>query len=246
MAFAPASMTLYALAGPTPPSTSIQGLTPASLHICLMAAIFSTWDSMNFWPPKPGFTDITRMRSTSESTYLRQSMGVPGLSTTPDLQPRSRICASVRCRWIVAAPSACTEMMSLPALAKSATRSSGSTIMRCVSSTLSVTGRRASTTSGPMVMLGTKRPSITSMWIHSAPALSTACTSSPSLAKLALRMDGDTMTLFLSQASTLALLHTCRWPRRAARRGSATRDGVDSIFAAIGEARGPAKVGGAC
>lgn len=105
--------------------------------------------------------------------------------------------------------SACTEMMSAPALAKSATRSSGSTIIcgaskkveagslgpaaarpgpgrprqlareartRWQSSTLSVTGRSAATTSGPMVMFGTNRPSITSMWIHSAPATSTAFT----------------------------------------------------------------------
>ena len=38
----------------------------------------------------------------------------------------------------------------------------------------SVALRTASTTSGPMVMLGTKRPSITSTWIQSAPAASTA------------------------------------------------------------------------
>jgi len=42
--------------------------------------------------------------------------------------------------------------------------------------TLSVTGRSASTTRGPIVMFGTKRPSMTSMWIHSAPASSTALT----------------------------------------------------------------------
>eukprot|EP00967_Tisochrysis_lutea_P157168 scaffold318336_cov12-Tisochrysis_lutea.AAC.2 len=37
------------------------------------------------------------------------------------------------------------------------------------SRTLSVTGRRASTMRGPMVMLGTKRPSMTSTCTHSAP-----------------------------------------------------------------------------
>lgn len=42
-------------------------------------------------------------------------------------------------------------------------------------------------TRGPMVMLGTKRPSMTSTWIQSQPALSIACTCSPSLEKLALR-----------------------------------------------------------
>ncbi len=137
---------------------------------------------------------------------------------------------TVRCRWMVDDCSACTLMMSAPALAKSATRSSGSTIIcaaaaftrhkarsqgdggaepsrrvcpgarraaarrprhpiasqvlfpwltRWQSRTLSVTGRSASTTRGPMVMLGTKRPSITSTWIQSAPATSTALTCTP-------------------------------------------------------------------
>ena len=40
----------------------------------------------------------------------------------------------------------------------------------------SVVGRMASTIKGPMVMLGTKRPSITSMWTQSAPATSMAFT----------------------------------------------------------------------
>src|SRR5262245_19321118 len=43
-------------------------------------------------------------------------------------------------------------------------------------------------------MLGTKCPSITSTWIQSAPADSTARTSSPSLAKSAERMDGAMMS----------------------------------------------------
>src|SRR5215813_2824611 len=43
-----------------------------------------------------------------------------------------------------------------------------------------------------MVMLGTKRPSITSTWIQSAPAASTARTSSPNRAKSADRTDGAT------------------------------------------------------
>src|SRR5215510_8008869 len=50
----------------------------------------------------------------------------------------------------------------------------------------------ACSTTGPMVMLGTKRPSITSTWIQSAPAASTARTSSPNRAKSADRTDGAT------------------------------------------------------
>lgn len=47
---------------------------------------------------------------------------------------------------------------------------------KCTSKGRSVTGRKASTTRGPMVMFGTKRPSITSTWIQSQPASSTAFT----------------------------------------------------------------------
>src|ERR1700744_6036527 len=45
-------------------------------------------------------------------------------------------------------------------------------------------------TSGPYEMLGTKCPSITSRWIQSAPAASTARTSSPSFEKSEARIDG--------------------------------------------------------
>src|ERR1700730_16496269 len=44
-----------------------------------------------------------------------------------------------------------------------------------------------------MVMLGTKRPSITSTWIQSAPAVSTARTSSPNRAKSADKTEGAMM-----------------------------------------------------
>src|SRR5437899_1743406 len=50
----------------------------------------------------------------------------------------------------------------------------------------------ACSTTGPMVMLGTKCPSITSTWIQSAPAASTARTSSPNRVKSADRTDGAT------------------------------------------------------
>ena len=95
-------------------------------------------------------------------------------------------------------------MISAPALAKSATYLSGSTIIRCTSNGLVVTGRRASTIKGPIVMLGTKRPSITSTWIQSAPAASTARTSSPSREKSAERIEGEiTRGLVLMMAAGL-------------------------------------------
>ena len=57
-----------------------------------------------------------------------------------------------------------------------------------------LTGRIACTTPGPIEMLGTKWPSITSTWIQSAPAASMARISSPNLAKSAERIDGAMMS----------------------------------------------------
>src|SRR5688572_22796221 len=62
--------------------------------------------------------------------------------------------------------------------------------MRWASMGSRVEARTARTTSGPMVMLGTNRPSITSTWIMSAPPASTARTSSPRREKSAGRIDG--------------------------------------------------------
>src|SRR5215212_7842371 len=62
--------------------------------------------------------------------------------------------------------------------------------MRWTSKGLAECGRIARTTSGPIVMFGTKCPSITSTWIQSPPAWSTARTSSPSRAKSAERIEG--------------------------------------------------------
>lgn len=50
----------------------------------------------------------------------------------------------------------------------------GKSRTKWTSSGKSVTGRIASTTRGPIVILGTKRPSMTSTWIQSHPASSTA------------------------------------------------------------------------
>src|SRR6516225_4206564 len=65
--------------------------------------------------------------------------------------------------------------------------------MRCTLMGFVVDRRMASSTTGPIVMLGTNRPSITSTWTQSAPAASTARTSSPSRVKSAANTDGATM-----------------------------------------------------
>src|SRR5262249_29361857 len=73
---------------------------------------------------------------------------------------------------------------------KSSISLSGSTTIRCTSSGFCVARRTASTTSGPIVRFGTKRPSITSTWIQSPPASSEARTSSASRPKSAERIEG--------------------------------------------------------
>mmetsp|Transcript_5214 Transcript_5214/g.13762 ORF Transcript_5214/g.13762 Transcript_5214/m.13762 type:complete len:290 (+) Transcript_5214:342-1211(+) len=184
--------------------------------------ILSTWLSMKLWPPKPGLTDMIRTRSTSSRTYSMADRGVPGLRTTPAAQPSALMLWTVLCRWIVDAASQWTEMMSAPAFAKSSMRLSGSTIMRWQSITASgYFLRSASTTSGPMVMLGTKRPSIASMWTQSAPALRASPTSSPKREKSAERMEGEIFTDFSPERSAAtrgfsALHATARCDRAAA------------------------------
>src|SRR5579872_4571268 len=101
-------------------------------------------------------------------------------------------------------------MWSAPALAKASRYGSHGAIIRCTSSGFAVCGRIALTTSGPIEMFGTKWPSMTSTWIQSAPALSTARTSSPSLAKSADRMDGAMIRGRDTALSAIALRLTWR------------------------------------
>ena len=82
-------------------------------------------------------------------------------------------------------------MMSAPASAKASRKLSTGEIIRWTSNGLALCGRSAFTTAGPIVRLGTKWPSITSIWIQSAPAASIARTSSPSRAKSADRIEGE-------------------------------------------------------
>src|SRR5882672_5779831 len=72
--------------------------------------------------------------------------------------------------------------------------------MRCTSRGSFVAARTARTMTGPSVMLGTKRPSMTSTWMTSAPAASTARTSSARRPKSAARIDGAILT-FMSAPS---------------------------------------------
>jgi hypothetical protein len=46
---------------------------------------------MNFWPPKPGFTDITTTKSRSPAIASSAVAGVAGLITAPARAPNERM-----------------------------------------------------------------------------------------------------------------------------------------------------------
>src|SRR4051794_21770366 len=86
-------------------------------------------------------------------------------------------------------------MPSAPALANDCTWRSGRSIIRCTSMKPPASctwSRMPSTIKGPIVIGGTKWPSITSTWITRAPASMTVWTCSPSRPKSADRIDGAT------------------------------------------------------
>ena len=76
----------------------------------------SSWEAMNFWPPKPGLTVITQTRSTRSRSGRAASAGVPGLRARPALAPAARI--AWRVRWVCGPASAWMVRMSAPAAAK--------------------------------------------------------------------------------------------------------------------------------
>src|SRR2546423_139389 len=108
--------------------------------------------------------------------------------------------------------------------------------MRCTSSIPPASwtcSRRAPTASGPIVIGGTKWPSITSTWITRAPASITARTWSPSRAKSADRIDGATRRSRSSSPALTAL--TLPLPERdppRAGHGVPARPAVHAVAAA--------------
>src|SRR3954447_15887925 len=77
-----------------------------------------------------------------------------------------------------------------PASTYRSASSIGCATMRCASNSTEACGRHAAMMSGPNVRFGTKRPSITSHWMRSTPASSSAAISSPKRAKSAGRTEG--------------------------------------------------------
>src|ERR1700730_9588223 len=125
------------------------------------------------------------MSSTSSSI----STGVAGLITTPGLQPCDAIKGSVRFRCTQA--SWCTRIHVAPASANAGIKSSGRSIIRWQSKIASgIDARSDLTTGGPMVMFGTKWPSITSTCSSVPPASSADLASTASCAKFADNIDG--------------------------------------------------------
>src|SRR3569623_240376 len=64
------------------------GPLPSMLRI---RAIFSSCESRNDWPPKPGLTVITSTRSRRSSTYSIALSGVAGHRLRPAFLPSARV-----------------------------------------------------------------------------------------------------------------------------------------------------------
>src|SRR5262249_31498575 len=75
-----------------PPCTSTS-IAPAPMS-ARSREIFSAANGMKVWPPKPGLTDITRMRSTRSRSGSTALSGVPGLRATPAFLPSARVACS--------------------------------------------------------------------------------------------------------------------------------------------------------
>src|ERR1700732_367159 len=130
------------------------------------------------------------MSNTSSSI----SAGVAGLMTTPGRQPCTSMRCNVRSRCTQA--SWCTEIQVAPASAKAGINSSGLSIIKWQSKiTSGIAARSDLTTGGPMVIFGTKWPSITSTCSNVPPASNAALASTASCAKFADNIEGASSIL---------------------------------------------------
>src|SRR3954471_15009441 len=157
---APAATRRAILCRSTPPSISIGAGLPAASSSARTSPSLDSLRGMKVWPPKPGFTDMTRTKSTSAATSLIATTGVPGLITTPALMPCALIACTVRCTC--GSASTWTEIIPAPASAKASMKRSAFSIIRWTSSGTVAIRFSDLTTGTPMVMFGTKWPSITS------------------------------------------------------------------------------------
>ena len=149
---------------------------------------------MNAWPPQPGLTVMQSARSTLSATSRvdlerrrradREARREPGVADV-----RERV-VEVRRRLGVDRDRRRRRRARTRRAGARGARSSGAP--RAAPPAAPTRSRSAATTSGPIVIGGTKCPSMTSTWITRAPASSTSCTCSPSRSKSAARIDGAT------------------------------------------------------
>ncbi len=191
----PAPAMRPAFSSVTPPSISTRQESPRRTTSFFASSALASVRSINFCPPKPGYTLITRNISHSSSAGAAAEKGVSGLMTAPHFTPAARMALSVCARFSPHA-SACTVMYPAPASAKSAILAAGFTTMRCTSSGSDVCRLTAATICEPKVMRGTNEPSMMSQWIMSAPHFSSFSTAAPTAAKSADRIDGAILILF--------------------------------------------------
>src|SRR2546422_6508454 len=185
---APASATTGAVSTLIPPSTWISTARCSWSTYFRAARIFGKTSARNACPENPGWTVMTSSRSTSPRYGTLFSNGVAGFRTTPGLTPASRIARIVAgTSWSL---SRWTVRSSTPASANGFTNSCGCVTIRWASSGTWVSGRIDFTMAGPIVRLGTKWPSITSMWSMSAPASAASRTWSPKRSNRADKIDG--------------------------------------------------------
>ena len=188
---APAAVAPATVVGPMPPSTSTctTSLRPAAAIIAAPRRSWAPSSAMYRWPPKPGLTVITSTRSTRSSTWPPAPAGVAGLSATAargaELADRAERAVQVPARLGVDDQPA-----------RSRPRRSGGEHVGLAHHQVRLERhgdvRPAATaiTSGPKVRFGTNWPSMTSHWMRSTPASSSATTSSPSWAKSAGSTEG--------------------------------------------------------
>src|SRR5437867_2110979 len=222
---APASAAIAPVSTLIPPSTWISVARP-SLSTCRRASwIFGTTSARNACPENPGWTVMMRSRSTSLRNGRAFSNGVAGFRTTPGRIPASRIARIVaRTSWSL---STWTVRSSTPASTNAFTKSCGCVTIRWASNGTLVRGRIDLTMAGPIVRLGTKWPSITSMWSRSAPASDASRTWSPRRSKRADKIEGA--ILMAIEARKEASWNKISLPRDAGRGEGASFSGVTRL-----------------
>src|SRR5690554_5780123 len=87
--FAPASIHCRAVSGFTPPSTSTSISLPVRVTKSLTSVIFGRTEVIKDCPPNPGFTDMSKINSTSSTMCIIEKPEFAELKTTPPFNPCS-------------------------------------------------------------------------------------------------------------------------------------------------------------